>query len=64
MQIHHLNCGTIHPYWPRIDNIVYCLLVETTDGLLLVDTGFGAQDFTHPTQIAKTFPTSTHNMVK
>ena len=55
MHIHHLNCGTIHPYWPRIDNIVYCLLVETSDGLLLVDTGFGTQDFTNPTRLVRLF---------
>jgi len=41
----HLNCGTLRPTWPRIEAIVYCLLVPTGDGLLLVDTGLGLQDY-------------------
>jgi len=33
--VYHLNCGTLRPIWPRIEAIVYCLLVPTDDGLLL-----------------------------
>jgi glyoxylase-like metal-dependent hydrolase (beta-lactamase superfamily II) len=55
MAIHHLNCGTMRPYFPRIRSLVYCLLVETNDGLLLVDTGFGTQDYLSPTPLMRTF---------
>jgi len=55
MRLHHLNCGSIRPYWPRISSMIYCLLLETDDGLLLVDTGFGLGDYTHPTRMVRTF---------
>jgi glyoxylase-like metal-dependent hydrolase (beta-lactamase superfamily II) len=61
MNVHHLNCGTL--YLPlfgvayvgvgglftpaRI--VIHCLLVETEQGLLLVDTGFGTRDCLRPT---------------
>jgi glyoxylase-like metal-dependent hydrolase (beta-lactamase superfamily II) len=35
--------------------IVYCLLVETNQGLLLVDTGFGTQDCTRPAGLMRLF---------
>ena len=49
MVIHHLNCGTLIAPFVDIESIVYCLLVETTQGLVLVDTGFGTQDYLDPT---------------
>jgi len=55
VRIHHLNCGSLKPYWPRLEAIVYCLLVETNQGLLLVDTGFGLQDYERPTPIMRLF---------
>jgi glyoxylase-like metal-dependent hydrolase (beta-lactamase superfamily II) len=55
MRIHHLNCGSLRPYFPRIESLVYCLLVETSDGLLLVDTGFGTRDCLNPTPLMKAF---------
>ena len=43
MKVHHLNCGTMHPYGvPTI--VCHVLLVETGNGLVLVDTGYGSQD--------------------
>jgi glyoxylase-like metal-dependent hydrolase (beta-lactamase superfamily II) len=59
LKIHHLNCGTMRPYgMPRKDGtggffmrgegILHCLLVETGDGLVLVDTGWGLGDFLKP----------------
>jgi glyoxylase-like metal-dependent hydrolase (beta-lactamase superfamily II) len=57
MRIHHLNCGSMHPYFPRTRAIVYCLLVETSDGLVLVDTGLGMQDCTHPAPLMRLFAT-------
>jgi glyoxylase-like metal-dependent hydrolase (beta-lactamase superfamily II) len=55
MFIHHLNCGSMEPYFPRIRSVIYCLLVETNDGLVLVDTGFGVQDYTNPTKLMRLF---------
>lgn len=50
MKIHHLNCGTMYPRFPRgTQSILYCLLVESRDGLILIDTGYGIQDYEHPT---------------
>ena len=48
MKIHHLNCGSLKPPFPDVHSIVYCLLVETSQGLVLVDTGFGTQDYKNP----------------
>ena len=43
MKVHHLNCGTMHPYGaPTI--VCHVLLVETDNGLVLVDTGYGTHD--------------------
>ena len=55
MRVHHLNCGTLCPYGGRwfggeggpfssISLVCHCLLLETRDGLTLVDTGFGTDD--------------------
>lgn len=58
MRIHHLNCGTFCPlggHW--MDGVshglfghmvCHCLLIETNDGLVLVDTGLGMGDVEHP----------------
>jgi len=48
MVIHHLNCGTLKAAFIHLDSIVYCLLVETSSGLVLIDTGFGSQDYSAP----------------
>jgi glyoxylase-like metal-dependent hydrolase (beta-lactamase superfamily II) len=53
--IHHLNCASLHPYIPAIDSIVNCLLLESDDGYLLVDTGFGRQDYLNPSPLVRTF---------
>lgn len=43
MKVHHLNCGTMNPY--LVSRIVcHVLLVETDNGLVLVDTGYGTRD--------------------
>jgi glyoxylase-like metal-dependent hydrolase (beta-lactamase superfamily II) len=65
MSIHHLNCATLRPFgfvlsdtaslWSRAHLVVHCLLVETEDGLVLVDTGFGTGDRTHPTRLEHLF---------
>jgi glyoxylase-like metal-dependent hydrolase (beta-lactamase superfamily II) len=59
MRIHHLNCGTLRPHLGRPGNglrgwltpahlVTHCLLVESDDGLVLVDTGFGTADVDAP----------------
>jgi glyoxylase-like metal-dependent hydrolase (beta-lactamase superfamily II) len=48
MKVHHLNCGTLKPFIMDIEAIVYCLVVDTGEGLVLVDTGFGISDFSQP----------------
>jgi glyoxylase-like metal-dependent hydrolase (beta-lactamase superfamily II) len=47
----------MYPYFPPIRAIVYCLLVETDDGLLLVDTGFGMGDCVEPAPLMRAFAT-------
>jgi glyoxylase-like metal-dependent hydrolase (beta-lactamase superfamily II) len=60
MHIHHLNCGTIQVpggvsvigtggLLRRARGVTHCVLVETEDGLLLVDTGIGTRDCLAPT---------------
>ncbi|MBN1261378.1 MAG: MBL fold metallo-hydrolase [Anaerolineae bacterium] len=66
MDIHHLNCGTLHAFgFPRKDDtggvftrgpgVIHCLLVDTGAGLVLVDTGWGARDCTLPSPRVRQF---------
>jgi glyoxylase-like metal-dependent hydrolase (beta-lactamase superfamily II) len=59
MRVHHLNCGTMRPFGGRLVDgkpgllrratmVCHCLLVETRDGLVLVDSGMGVDDVTNP----------------
>lgn len=58
MKIHHLNCGTMCPPGgrlfdgttdaPRGHIVCHCLLIESDQGLILVDTGFGTRDVADP----------------
>jgi len=42
------NCGPIRPIYPKILAGTYCLLLETNQGGLLIDSGYGINDFKHP----------------
>jgi glyoxylase-like metal-dependent hydrolase (beta-lactamase superfamily II) len=53
--IYHLNCGSLHPYLPAIDSLVNCLVLESDDGYILVDTGFGKQDYVAPSPLMRAF---------
>ena len=53
MKVHHLNCGTMRPYRTPVI-VCHVLLVETDNGLVLVDTGYGTQDCLDPTRIGPT----------
>jgi glyoxylase-like metal-dependent hydrolase (beta-lactamase superfamily II) len=55
MKVHHVNCGTMCPISARLVNgrggwlawsemVCHVLIVETNDGLVLVDTGLGTDD--------------------
>jgi glyoxylase-like metal-dependent hydrolase (beta-lactamase superfamily II) len=55
VRVHHLDCGTLCPWPAQLVNgrgglfaaarlVCHCLLLETSDGLVLVDTGIGAAD--------------------
>jgi glyoxylase-like metal-dependent hydrolase (beta-lactamase superfamily II) len=59
MRMHHLNCGTFCPVGQLLINrrgsplargrlVCHCQLVETRDGLVLIDTGLGTQDVRDP----------------
>jgi glyoxylase-like metal-dependent hydrolase (beta-lactamase superfamily II) len=58
MRIHHLNCGCMCPLGGALFDgfsrsltahlVCHCLLIETEQGLVLVDTGFGQQDVQSP----------------
>ena len=59
MRVHHLNCGTMRPFGGRLvdgspgvlrraEMVCHCLLVETSQGLVLVDTGLGTSDVDDP----------------
>jgi glyoxylase-like metal-dependent hydrolase (beta-lactamase superfamily II) len=46
MKVHHLNCGTMLPPTARL--VCHVLLVETGNGLVLVDSGYGLEDIKDP----------------
>lgn len=60
MKIHHINLGTMCPYGGNLfdgrggsivskgEMIIHALVVETNDGLVLVDTGIGLEDMKSP----------------
>ncbi len=59
MRVHHLNCGTISPpggpladgsspWYSRGRAVCHCLLLETSTGLVLIDTGIGTHNIENP----------------
>ncbi|MBF0493072.1 MAG: MBL fold metallo-hydrolase [Deltaproteobacteria bacterium] len=53
MKIYPLNCGTLCPVAASLSvgsshMVCRCLLIETSQGLVLVDTGLGSQDIQNP----------------
>jgi glyoxylase-like metal-dependent hydrolase (beta-lactamase superfamily II) len=71
MKVHHLNCGTMYPIGGKLVDgrpgllrrshlVCHCLLIETGDGLVLVDTGFGRQAVENPSRwLGRNFVTFT-----
>jgi glyoxylase-like metal-dependent hydrolase (beta-lactamase superfamily II) len=52
LKVHHLSCGSFCPLLGQTlgvaSMVCHCLLVETEQGLVLVDTGLGRDDLTKP----------------
>lgn len=59
LRVHHLNCGTMCPRGRRVVNgdggllaagrmVCHCLLIETDQGLVLIDSGLGLADVNRP----------------
>ncbi|MFE2963703.1 MBL fold metallo-hydrolase [Streptomyces sp. NPDC059340] len=46
MKVRHLNCGTMQPPGARL--VCHVLLIETANGLVLVDSGYGLDDIADP----------------
>lgn len=66
LRIHHLSCGTFCPYGRRLmagvgglletaEMCCHCLLIETTQGLVLVDSGLGMDDIRKPERLGRFF---------
>jgi glyoxylase-like metal-dependent hydrolase (beta-lactamase superfamily II) len=56
MTIHLLNCFTCNARWPsKLKTGMVCLLIESDQGLALVDTGLGLQEYSHPTWFTQFF---------
>lgn len=66
LRIHHLNCGTMCPHGRRLmagegglletaEMCCHCLLVETRQGLILIDTGLGTDDVRDPSRLGRLF---------
>jgi glyoxylase-like metal-dependent hydrolase (beta-lactamase superfamily II) len=58
VRIHHINCATMCPFggslfgspgglFSEATLVCHCLVIETSDGLVLVDTGLGTEDVAH-----------------
>ncbi|GAB2988778.1 MBL fold metallo-hydrolase [Saccharothrix stipae] len=61
MKVHHLNCGTMRPFGGKLvtgegsylaaaELVCHVLLLETDDGLVLVDSGLGLGDVRRPAE--------------
>ncbi|GAA2783746.1 MBL fold metallo-hydrolase [Crossiella cryophila] len=66
MRVHHLNCASMAPLGGRLINgdapphraaslVAHCLLIETGQGLVLVDTGLGVDDVRTPGRLGAMF---------
>ncbi len=58
MSVHILNGATMSPYFPRWHVGTPCLVVETDQGLVLVDTGLGLNDYECPSRLVRFFRTA------
>ena len=70
MKIHHLNCGSMCPRggrlfggaggpWAAAPMCCHCLLIESEEGLILVDSGLGVEDVADPKRLGFLFCAAT-----
>ena len=52
MDVHHLNCMSFNLGYPAI---THCVLLETEEGLALVDSGLSTRDYTNPSRFMDWF---------
>lgn len=60
--VHHINCGTMcagdrwlfKPLMPRFMSS-HCLVIESNNGLVVIDTGFGTQEIKRPQLLGQLF---------
>ena len=75
MKVHHVDCGTMCPWSAPLVNgsgswcergkmVCHCLIVETSDGLALVDTGLGTRDIEDPSRLGWGFRAATHPVLQ
>lgn len=50
MRVHHLNCMTFHL---GVQSVTHCLLIETDEELILIDTALGLRDYANPTRLVR-----------
>jgi glyoxylase-like metal-dependent hydrolase (beta-lactamase superfamily II) len=56
MTIHIFNAFTCNARWPsKLKTGTVCMLVETEQGLTLIDTGLGLEDYHHPHAMVNLF---------
>jgi glyoxylase-like metal-dependent hydrolase (beta-lactamase superfamily II) len=55
MSIRILKCASMSPWFPHWHLAAPCLLVETEQGLVLVDTGLGIHDYQSPSRMVRFF---------
>jgi len=55
MTIHLLNCFTCNARVGKLKTGMVCPLIETNDGLVLVDTGLGLGDYANPSWMTRLF---------
>jgi len=61
MAIYAFNAFTCNARWPsKLKTGTVCSLVETSQGLVLIDTGPGLEDYSHPPGILRLFQVVTH----
>ena len=53
--LYSLNCAQLNPLFPAIQAATYCLVIDTQQGLALVDCGYSTQDFRNPPLIVRLF---------
>ena len=62
MTIHLLNCFTCNARFGNLKTGMACLLIETDQGLILMDTGLGLDDYTNPAWMTQLFRVLTIKM--